>query len=77
MRKRIHEILGASSGHDALSSVYDVFMILVIIVIYTNAPKLKPFREKYNFRVFWDRLVRPKKDPGAETSREFTCRRRL
>ena len=46
MRKRIHEILGASSGHDALSSVYDVFMILVIIV------SLLPLNFKGEWRVF-------------------------
>lgn len=32
MRKRIHEIIEASNGHDVLSTVYDVFMIIVIII---------------------------------------------
>ncbi len=32
MRKRLYEIIDASNGNDMLSSVYDIFMIAVIIV---------------------------------------------
>ena len=32
MRKRIYEIISASNGHDRLSSVYDLFMMAVIII---------------------------------------------
>lgn len=51
-------------------------LILIVIVIYTNAPSLKGFREKYNFRKLWDkiyaffhRIFRSKKelaDPAIE-----------
>ncbi len=51
-------------------------LILIVIVIYTNAPALKGFREKYNFRKLWDkiyaffhRIFRSKKelaDPAVE-----------
>ncbi len=32
MRKRIYEVVSASNGNDALSSVYDFFMIAVILI---------------------------------------------
>ena len=31
-------------------------LILIVIVIYNNAPKLKPFREKYNLKAFINRF---------------------
>ena len=31
-------------------------VILILVVIYKNAPGLKSFREKYNLRVLWDKL---------------------
>ena len=31
-------------------------LVLIVIVIYTNAPSLKGFREKYNLRKLWDRI---------------------
>ncbi|MBQ8333432.1 MAG: branched-chain amino acid ABC transporter permease [Clostridia bacterium] len=39
-------------------------VILIVIVIYNNAPALKPFREKYNFGVLVNKLVRRKTDPA-------------
>ena len=35
-------------------------LILIVIVIYKNAPALKGFREKYNFRVLADKLKKKK-----------------
>lgn len=32
MRKRIYEVISASNGHDRLSSAYDIFMMLVIVI---------------------------------------------
>ena len=32
MRKRIHEVIEASSGYDAFSTAYDIFMIVVIFL---------------------------------------------
>ena len=31
-------------------------MVLIVVVIYNNAPFLKPFREKYNFRVLFNTI---------------------
>lgn len=38
-------------------------LILILIVIYNNAPALKGFREKYNFRTILER-IHGKKDPS-------------
>ena len=35
-------------------------LILVLIVIYNNAPGLKGFREKYNFGAFMDKVIKKK-----------------
>lgn len=34
-------------------------LILIVLVIYNNAPALKPIREKYNFRAFISRFHKP------------------
>lgn len=39
-------------------------LILIIIVVYNNAPALKGFREKYNLNVFMRKLLRHKHDPS-------------
>ncbi len=41
-------------------------LILIAIVIYKNAPALKGFREKYNFRNLWERVRKPKHDPARD-----------
>ncbi|MBQ4592468.1 MAG: branched-chain amino acid ABC transporter permease [Clostridia bacterium] len=33
-------------------------VILIVIVVYNNAPKLKPFRDRYNLGVLWNKFVR-------------------
>ena len=38
--------------------------ILILLVIYNNAPALKGFRQKYNFRNLWKRVVKLKDDPA-------------
>ncbi len=49
-------------------------LILIVIVIYTNAPALKSFREKYNAKALFAKLFKRKSDPsrvrddGAEWS---------
>ncbi len=47
-------------------------LVLIVIVIYTNAPGLKTFREKYNFRVLWTKLQGKKKKnaPAVEQGKE-------
>ena len=39
-------------------------LILIVIVIYNNAPGLKNFRDKYNFTVLFQRFVKRAKDPA-------------
>ncbi len=41
-------------------------LVLIVIVIYKNAPALKGFREKYNFRVLWEKIYKPKHDPARD-----------
>ena len=33
-------------------------VILIVIVVYNNAPRLKPFRDRYNLGVLWNKFVR-------------------
>ncbi len=42
-------------------------LILIVIVIYNNAPALKTFREKYNLKNLWNKLTRKKYDPSMQT----------
>ena len=39
-------------------------LVLIVIVIYNNAPALKGFRDKYNIGVFITRFIRRKHDPA-------------
>ncbi len=39
-------------------------LILIVIVIYNNAPALKGFRDKYNFSVLADKLMKRRLDPA-------------
>ena len=39
-------------------------IILILIVIYNNAPKLKSFRAKYNIRNLMSKIIKPKNDPS-------------
>ena len=39
-------------------------LILILLVIYNNAPALKGFREKYSLRRLIDRRLRHRKDPA-------------
>lgn len=47
-----------------LAVLQDLFyaLVLILIVIYGNAPALKFFREKYNFAALWAKIAKPKKD---------------
>ncbi|MBE6870706.1 MAG: branched-chain amino acid ABC transporter permease [Ruminococcaceae bacterium] len=42
-------------------------LILIVIVIYNNAPALKSFRERFNLGVLWRKLARHKSDPSVIT----------
>ena len=39
-------------------------LILIVIVIYNNAPALKNFRNKYNFAALIHKVIKPKHDPS-------------
>ena len=39
-------------------------VILIVIVVYNNAPKLKPFRDRYNLGVLWNKFVRAHHNPA-------------
>ena len=39
-------------------------VILIVIVIYNNAPKLKSFRDRHNLGVLWNKLVRTRHNPA-------------
>lgn len=40
-------------------------LILIVIVIYNNAPALKNVRDKYNFSVLAKKIIKPKEDPSV------------
>lgn len=46
MRKRLYSIISASNGNDILSTVYDIFMITVIVI------GLVPLVFKQSFGIF-------------------------
>ena len=39
-------------------------LVLILVVIYRNAPSLKGFREKYNFGNLWRKILKPHHDPA-------------
>ena len=39
-------------------------LVLILIVIYNNAPALKSFRDRFNLSVLWDKLLRSRRDPS-------------
>lgn len=45
-------------------------LILIVLVIYNNAPALKGFREKYNFQRLLHNLFKPKHDPAHRADDE-------
>ena len=45
-------------------------LILVLIVIYNNSPKLKNFREKYNLKALIRKVIKPKNDPSIQKEDE-------
>ena len=45
-------------------------LILIIIVIYNNAPALKSFRDRYSLSVLWRKLIRRKHDPATHKDDE-------
>ena len=44
-------------------------IILIVMVVYKNAPALKSFRERYNFKKLIDRIMRAGAHSGSDTAR--------
>ncbi len=55
-----------------LSVLKDLFyaLILILLVIYNNAPALKSFRSKYNFRNLWQKVAGLRHDPARRRDDE-------
>lgn len=45
-------------------------LVLILLVIYNNAPALKGFREKYSFRRLLQKVIKPKHDPAHRADDE-------
>ena len=45
-------------------------LILIVIVVYNNAPALKSFRDRYNLSALWKKLIRRKHDPASHKDDE-------
>lgn len=55
-----------------LAVLQDLFyaLILIILVVYNNAPALKGFRETHNLKVWVNKLLKPKHDPAHQRDDE-------
>lgn len=45
-------------------------LVLIILVIYNNSPALKGFREKYNLKALFGKIIRVKDDPSRHADDE-------
>ena len=45
-------------------------LVLIILVIYNNAPALKSFRERHSLRAYVNKFVKPKNDPAHRADDE-------
>ena len=45
-------------------------LVLIVLVIYNNSPALKGFRDKYNLKSLWNKLIRRKHDPARRNDDE-------
>ena len=57
---------------DNLAVLQDLLyaLVLIVLIIYNNAPALKGFREKYNIRALMRKLIKPKHDPAHRADDE-------
>lgn len=51
-------------GNFAVAKDLIYALVLIVLVIYRNAPSLKSFREKYNLTNLWRYLIKRKHDPS-------------
>lgn len=57
---------------DNLAVLQDLLyaLVLIVLIIYNNAPALKGFREKYNIGALMRKLIKPKHDPAHRADDE-------
>lgn len=55
------------TGDNAVFKDLFYSLVLILLIIYNNAPALKGFREKYNFRNLVNKIVNKKHDPSEIT----------
>lgn len=53
-------------GNFAIAKDLIYAVVLILMVIYRNAPALKSFREKYNLGNLWRKIFKPKHDPSKQ-----------
>lgn len=53
------------TGDQAVLKDFFYALILILVVIYNNAPALQGFREKYNFKVLVAKFKKPRHDPSV------------
>ncbi len=58
------------TGNMAVLQNFIYAIILIILVIYNNAPGLKSFRERFNFKKLLDKVYKPKRGPGSRQDDE-------
>ncbi len=61
-------LANALTGNLAVLKNLVYALILIVVIIYNNAPALKDFREKYNFKVLTDKLKSKSKKSAKEES---------
>lgn len=55
------------TGDNAVFKDLFYSLVLILLIIYNNAPALKGFREKYNFKNLVNKIVKKKHDPSEVT----------
>ncbi len=53
------------TGDQAVLKDFFYALILILVVIYNNAPALQGFREKYNFKILVAKFKKPRHDPSV------------
>ena len=53
------------TGDQAVLKDFFYALILILVVIYNNAPALQGFREKYNFKALVAKFKKPRHDPSV------------
>lgn len=63
----LNNVLQTKLGGDfAIAKDLIYALVLIVLVIYRNAPALKGFREKYNGKNLWAKIFKPKHNPAKD-----------